>query len=453
MGNPSSSPDGIPRASLVAMCRTATAGLLGSASNDLESADAQRVRRVMLWAPPRSLSTAVERALVEHPAIQVSHEPFGVPHYWSSEAASSREAGDARSSATFASVAKQLWDAAPAPGKQHIFSKNLAYYFAPHCLPAMSQMVNGDYSQVVHSFIVRHPAKAVASLYYKSCIDNEKTGYTHFDPAEAGFTAMWEILQHVEQQPSTPPCVIIDADDLLEDPEGIMTAYCRAVGLPFDPSMLSWEPGPVKELESPWTGWTDDVMASNGITRRAKRSKPPVVESLPPAVRDTIAEAMPIYEQMFARRLRPDGAGPGPSAEELKPVTAAASTSSSVGGTVFLLVAVLVWVLQAEVLQKVHTDEWNKPFFQAVMLKSVWSLTLPICVCTPLHAHKCSPHKSIRLCDAAQTSDVYACRCIGPQLRGRATLRSARVLSVAQAAPFRHPAQAPAKLASSSSTP
>ena len=264
-------------------------------------------KRVVLWAPPRTLSTAVERSLIEHKAIQVFHEPFGIPHYWSSEAASSRNASDRRTATTFSDVAQQLWRTPPAPGKQFIFTKNLAYYFAPHCLPRMGEMLEGDYSQVVHSFIIRHPAKAVSSLYYKSCIDNEKTGYSHFDRAEAGFTAMRDILEHVEQQPGAPPCVIIDADDLLDDPEGIMTAYCEAVGLPFNPTMLSWEPGPVKELESPWTGWTDDVINSSGITRRAKTSKLPQVETLPAEVQDTIAEAMPIYEMMHARRLRPAG--------------------------------------------------------------------------------------------------------------------------------------------------
>jgi len=259
----------------------------------------------MLWAPPRTLSTAVERALIENPAIQVYHEPFGTPHYWSSEAASTREASDKRCTTTFEDVAKLLWKKPLPPCKSYLFSKNLAYYFAPHCLPRMSQMIGENCTEVVHSFIIRHPAKAIASLYYKSCIDNEKTGYTHFDPAEAGFSAMGQILEHVEeQQQGAPPIVIIDADDLLEDPEGIMAAYCDAVGLPFDRSMLSWQPGPIKELESPWSGWTDDVINSSGITRRAKSSTLPSVDKLPRKVQETIAEAMPVYEAMYERRLR-----------------------------------------------------------------------------------------------------------------------------------------------------
>ena len=82
-----------------------------------------RPNRVVLWAPPRSLSTTVERALIEHPEIEVMHEPFGVPHYWSSEAASSRQAGDAREAPSFDQVAKACFHADLAPGKNYFFTK------------------------------------------------------------------------------------------------------------------------------------------------------------------------------------------------------------------------------------------------------------------------------------------------------------------------------------------
>ena len=363
------------------MCRQSHVTNGGAANGRTEPG-----KRVMLWGPPRSLSTAVERALVEHPDIQVIHEPFGVPHYWSSEAASSRNASESRKADTFAMVAKRLWHNPLNAGKVHLFSKNLSYYFAPHCLPTMHTMLGGDYSRVVHSFIIRHPAKAIASLYYKSCIDNEKTGYTHFDRAEAGYTAMRDILAHVEQQPGCPPVVIIDADDMLEDPEGIVSAYCEAVGLPFKPSMLSWTPGPCKELESPWTGWTDDVLASSGITKRPKRSMPPNVDTLPQDVRETIAEAMPIYVDMFARRLRPKGSAAAAADASALPAELVSSARAKTGGaslvgSLLLGLSVIIWVAQAELLQDIASDEWNKPYAQAILLKSVWAITLPICAC------------------------------------------------------------------------
>jgi hypothetical protein len=384
------------------------------------------IHRVVMWGPPRSLSTTVERALIEHPLIYVLHEPFGVPFYWSGkEAQSTREVakGAEQLHDTFADVAHRVFDEAPPAGKKFVFSKNLSYYFAPHCLPQMKEMLGGDYGKVCHSFMIRHPAKAISSLYFKSCIDNEKTGYTHFDPTEAGYTAMAELMEHLEAIPECPPIVIIDADDLLEDPEGIMRAYCHGLGLPFDTSILTWQPGPVPELASPWSGWTDDVQNSSGITRRAKRSAPPDTSSLPTEVQETIAEAMPIYDRMFARRILPMGpqaaklttadmptadeangeakaggssplraangaAGADASSSALPLLCACCPEPAKLTGIFLLLTSVAIWVGQAELLQSIHNDAWSKPYFQAASLKSAWVLALPVCTRRPRAARR-----------------------------------------------------------------
>jgi hypothetical protein len=268
------------------------------------------VRRVVLWSPPRTLSTALERCLIENDAIHVLHEPFGKPYYWGAEAKSDRENdSETQYTDTYASVAYDIFEALPPPGKRFVFSKNLSYYFSPHNLPALGELLGGDWGRVHHSFMIRDPAKAISSLYYKSCVANEATGYAYFDKAEAGFMACWELLLHLERQDGVPPITIIDADDLLADPEGMMTAYCEATGLPFDRSMLSWEPGCPPQLESPWTGWTDDVTRSRGLLCSASSpARAPCaaldVGALPSEVRDAINEARPIYAAMYKRALR-----------------------------------------------------------------------------------------------------------------------------------------------------
>ena len=104
-------------------------------------ANGKEVVRTVMWSPPRSLSTTVERALIENKAIHVVHEPFGVPYYWSSQAASSRQDGEARSSETYQSVANKIFHDAPPAGQRFVFSKNLSYYVAPHCIPFMDELL------------------------------------------------------------------------------------------------------------------------------------------------------------------------------------------------------------------------------------------------------------------------------------------------------------------------
>lgn len=342
----------------------------------------RRVHRVLMWAPPRTLSTCVERAFIENPSIQVQHEPFGTPFYWSEDAQSDREAKKGgKRHPTYATVADEVLLSLPPEGKQFVFSKNLSYYIAPHCIEQLAdwqQRAEEAGDTVVHCFMMRHPAKAISSLYYKSVIDNEKTGYTHFDAVEAGFEQMWDLLRHVDQSGACP--AIIDADDLLEDPPGVMKAFSEAVGLPFQESMLSWAAGPVKELESPFSGWTEDVQRSTGIQRRDKRSPPPSVLTLPDEVQECIARAMAVYKKMAARRLRADGSigdsdldpinvtDDAPVDHEHRPV--------STLGVVTLLASVLLWVFNAQMLQHVFDPAWDKPYCQGLVLKGSWSVML-----------------------------------------------------------------------------
>ncbi|KAL1495771.1 hypothetical protein AB1Y20_016633 [Prymnesium parvum] len=334
--------------------------------------------RVLMWAPPRTLSTCLERAYIEHTEIHVQHEPFGTPFYWSEEAQSARESKSGTKPVTYASVAESVFLSAPPPGRRYIFSKNLSYYVAPHCLEHLARWqaqaeAAGD--TVTHCFMMRHPAKAISSLYFKSVIDNEKTGYTHFDAVEAGFEQLWQLLCHLERKGAPPP-TIIDADDLLEDPQGVMKAFSTAVGLPFKESMLSWAAGPVKELESPFSGWTEDVQKSTGIKRREKRSPPPSILTLPIEVQACIARAMVVYQKMSSRRLRAGGIIG--DLDEERNVAEVLDVRAPVSrlGVAILLASIGLWVLNAELLQHAYTPEWEKPFCQGLMLKGSWSIML-----------------------------------------------------------------------------
>ena len=75
--------------------------------------------------------------------------------------------------------------------------------------------------------------------------------------------------------PLKSPDQNIDAADILEDPEGVLSAYCERVGMPFDAATLSWEAEPVPELQSSWTGWTEYVQTSGQVRRRESRSEIP----------------------------------------------------------------------------------------------------------------------------------------------------------------------------------
>jgi hypothetical protein len=94
--------------------------------------------------------------------------------------------------------------------------------------------------------------------------------------------------------------VVIDSDDLVARPEATMAAYCAAVGLPFNPRALTWEPGERSEWRRS-ARWHVDVSASSGFERR-ERVYPHTVENSGKLARFA-AHHRPFYEQLYAQRL------------------------------------------------------------------------------------------------------------------------------------------------------
>ena len=79
-----------------------------------------------------------------------------------------------------------------------------------------------------------------------------------------------------------------------------MAAYCAAVGLPFNPQALTWEPGERPEWRRS-ARWHADVSASSGFERR-ERAYPHTVGNSSELDR-LAAYHRPFYEQLYAQRL------------------------------------------------------------------------------------------------------------------------------------------------------
>ncbi|KAK3739258.1 hypothetical protein QZH41_000259, partial [Actinostola sp. cb2023] len=124
-----------------------------------------------------------------------------------------------------------------------------------------------EFQGVRHTFLIRDPAKSIPSLYRLSTLPNE-TGWDSFDPEEAGVRQLYEFYTFVTEHLDPNP-VVIDADDLLDDPDGMMKKYCEAVGISYEPHMTTWQAG----MMDGWTGWLKPwvtaVSQSTGFEKRS----------------------------------------------------------------------------------------------------------------------------------------------------------------------------------------
>ncbi|XP_006651399.2 branched-chain-amino-acid aminotransferase-like protein 1 [Oryza brachyantha] len=108
---------------------------------------------------------------------------------------------------------------------------------------------------------------------------------------ELGIAELVSIYSELCELGSPPP--VIDADDLLRDPEVVLGGLCEALRIPFQPQMLKWEAGP-KDFDGIWAPWWyRSVHKSTGFSM--PRHYP---LTFPFAFYDLLEQSLPFYNML-----------------------------------------------------------------------------------------------------------------------------------------------------------
>jgi hypothetical protein len=239
-----------------------------------------------LWGAPRTVSTAFERMMRERGDHEVHFEPFAAHYYYGAERRSARFDGEVEPREEH-HLDAILTDLRRRAAHRPVFVKDMAYHVVAHVDEAFL-------SSFRHTFIVRHPRFALASL---------ARIWPDFTSEEAGFGASRRLFELVTEREGAPPPVI-DGEDLLADPERVVAAWCDAVGLPHRPEALTWEPGRAAGWEQ-WSRWTRAVERSSGLP--VGRSEPrdgDVVRLEDPRLEAAARACLADYRHLASHRLR-----------------------------------------------------------------------------------------------------------------------------------------------------
>lgn len=125
---------------------------------------------------------------------------------------------------------------------------------------------------IVHTFLIRHPAKAIPS-YKRLCYPGSPTGFNYFDPAEAGYKELRILFDFIRENKPEEKILVMESEELLEDPERVMKGWCETVGIKFDAGMLQWEEGTREHLYV-WNSDSLDVVSGALIKFARKLSSP-----------------------------------------------------------------------------------------------------------------------------------------------------------------------------------
>ena len=230
---------------------------------------------VGLWAVPRSISTAFERAFVERDDFEVFHEPFGDSYYYSEERLSTRYPNaKPKAEYNYENVLASILE----PREKRVFVKDMAYH-------AKGLMGLDFVSRFKNTFIVRDPKYVLSSLYKI---------WPDFTLEETGFEQLYHLFRYaIEVDPED--VVVVDAMTFSENPGGVLAAYCEHLEIPFRTDALSWQPREVRRWES-WEGWHEEAQQSTGI-KPAERKDP----ELPQELQEAYEYCLPYYYQLAAK--------------------------------------------------------------------------------------------------------------------------------------------------------
>ncbi|MEM1298544.1 MAG: HAD family hydrolase [Pseudomonadota bacterium] len=234
--------------------------------------------RIAMWSGPRNISTAMMRAWEARGDCAVVDEPFyaaylattGLNHPMHDEIL----AGQSQDWAEVAS------DCAQRAGAPVIYQKHMTQHMVPEA--PLDWMAH-----VRHAFLIRPPEEVAASFSAKM---------DHVTAEDLGFRRQAELFDLAfERMGVRPP--VVEARDVLENPEGMLRALCAALEVPFAAAMLSWAPGR-RESDGIWAAhWYGAVEQSTGFAAPRSPAKAPAHLS------DMIAECEPFYQQLASHRL------------------------------------------------------------------------------------------------------------------------------------------------------
>ena len=297
--------------------------------------------RVILWSTPRSVSTAFLKCMTFVERSIIWHEPYIFANRLAPDGtikASIEKARMEGRTSELPLVAEYLTLKTKPPipagctpenvyeASSHTFNWVKQQLEAPQTdtdLVFVKDMIHGitdHYDDIPdnfhHTFLMRHPLKVFDS--YKRLRMNspgmlsDLTSLPEMNiPSGYFFRELYDLFEYVKTHRDPSP-VVIDADDLLRDPKGILSAYCKHSGIKYNDSLLQWPAG-TDEIFKRWI-IQKEVVCNWRVLEVFKKcfdstcfgqpTQIPDRANLSPDVLQLTDACMPIYEKLYEQRLQ-----------------------------------------------------------------------------------------------------------------------------------------------------
>lgn len=229
--------------------------------------------RIAMWSGPRNLSTAMMYSFANRGDFAVWDEPFYAPYLLDTGLDHPMRDDILRHHETDPQLVAATCSGTIPRQKPHFYQKHMAHHMRPGFpLDWAEECVN------IH--LIRHPARVVASY-------GAKRAAPTLD--DIGFPQQLALFERFGG-------LVISSEQVRRRPRATLARLCSRIGLEFEPQMLSWPKGGVKQ-DGVWAAhWYGAVHDSTGFS--GPEGDLPTLDGDQAAL---VRAAMPFYETLKAR--------------------------------------------------------------------------------------------------------------------------------------------------------
>jgi len=238
------------------------------------------MNKICLWSGPRNVSTALMYSFAQRDDTKVIDEPLyghyllvtGVKH-------PGRKEIMAEFNCDGKFVMDDLLEMNDFDGKKVLFLKQMTKHLVD---------IEHDFlPKFKNIFLIRNPKDMLPSL----AVNIPKPNL-----ADTGLDLQWKLYKNLKSLGNKP--IVVDAKELLMNPENILKQLCGYLNLEFTDAMLSWPAEPRKE-DGIWAKyWYQSLHKSTGFQSYQAKSNFPV------ALKQVLSECMPYYEKLLSKAIQ-----------------------------------------------------------------------------------------------------------------------------------------------------
>jgi len=238
------------------------------------------LQAICLWSGPRNVSTALMYSFAQNDSIRVVDEPL-YGHYLklSQSEHPGRDDIIAAMNCDGDQVMRDLFAQQADMPKTRLFIKHMAHHLIELDLAFLQRTQN--------IILIRNPRDMLPSLTVQ--LPDAQLGDT-------GFKRQWELFSMLSDAGRNAS--VLDARELLTNPQQVLQQLCSQIDVPFSTSMLSWE-AKARPEDGIWAPhWYHAVHQSTGFAAyQAKTEFPDHLQAL-------LDDCEPWYEKLFAHAIR-----------------------------------------------------------------------------------------------------------------------------------------------------